>query len=117
MSHHANLKIETRKERQETSGPGHKLVAEGLEGLRRLLVDSGVLLRLGDLALRELLALVVGGTLGLSPLLEPRNRESVLLFAILRLGQGSRGGDRQGRAPMPSPRREPEVEDCLAMFR
>lgn len=47
-----------------------RLVAEGLEGLRRLLVDLGVLLRVGELALSDLLALVVGSTLGLAALLE-----------------------------------------------
>lgn len=47
------------------------LVAEGLEGLGRLVVDLGVLLRFGQLALGDPLALVVGGTLGLAALLEP----------------------------------------------
>jgi hypothetical protein len=47
------------------------LVAVGLESLRGLGVDLRRLLRLGELPRGELLALVVGGALGLAPLLEP----------------------------------------------
>lgn len=57
-----------RPEREVSKRP--RLVAEGLEGLRRLLVDLGVLLGVGDLALSDLLALVVSGTLGLAALLK-----------------------------------------------
>lgn len=46
------------------------LVAIGRKGLRRLALDSGVLLRLGQLSRGHPLALVVSGTLGLSALLQ-----------------------------------------------
>lgn len=46
------------------------LVAELLESLGGLVVDLGALLGLGKLASGELLALVVGGALGLAALLE-----------------------------------------------
>lgn len=47
-----------------------QLVSESLELLLGLLVDLGVLLCAGELRNPLLLALVVGGTLGFSPLLE-----------------------------------------------
>lgn len=46
------------------------LVAQGLESLLRAFVHLGVLLRIGQLSLGNLLALVVGGTLGLAALLQ-----------------------------------------------
>jgi hypothetical protein len=63
-------RFRTNKDRQ--------LVAERLESLGCLAVDLGVLLGVGQLTLRQLLALVVGGTLGLAALLESREkRQSV----------------------------------------
>lgn len=46
------------------------LVAVGSKGLGGLLLDSSVLLGIGQLSGSNLLALVVGGTLGLSSLLQ-----------------------------------------------
>lgn len=46
------------------------LVAKGLESLGYLAVDLGALLGLGELALCQLLALVVSGTLGLAALFQ-----------------------------------------------
>jgi hypothetical protein len=46
------------------------LVAISRKGLRSLLLGAGVLLRLGQLSGGNLLALVVGGSLGLSSLLQ-----------------------------------------------
>jgi hypothetical protein len=51
---------------------GSRLVSVSLEGLDRLVIDLGVLLALGELSAGGLLALVVGSTLGLSALLQPR---------------------------------------------
>ena len=47
-----------------------RLVAEGLESLGGLVGDLGVLLGVGGLSQGDLLALVVGGALGLSSVLE-----------------------------------------------
>lgn len=59
------------------------LVAEGLELLLRLRVHAGVLLGIGQLLARRLLALVVGLALDLSPLLEPAvTRISLPSFTI-----------------------------------
>lgn len=60
-----------------TGATNDRLVAVSLEGLRSLVVDLGILLRLGKLSLGSLLALVVGGTLGLSALLQPVQIQSV----------------------------------------
>lgn len=54
------------------------LVAELLESLGGLVVDLGALLGLGKLAGGDLLALVVGGALGLAALLESGNNILVL---------------------------------------
>lgn len=54
------------------------LVAKGRKGLRSLGLDGGVLLGIGQLSSSNLLALVVGGTLGLSPLLQASNNILVL---------------------------------------
>jgi len=54
------------------------LVTKRLEGLGGLAVDSRVLLGFRQLSLGELLALVVGGTLGLAALLESRDNVLVL---------------------------------------
>lgn len=68
-----------------------RLVAEGLEGLRRLLVDLGVLLRVGELALSDLLALVVGSALGLAALLESGN--DVLVLPADLVGETANGAE------------------------
>jgi hypothetical protein len=65
------------------SGPGRgtstaNLVAHLRKGLRRLGLDRGVLLGLGQLSRGDLLALVVGGALGLSSLLQAGNDVLVL---------------------------------------
>ena len=78
MSDNAKFWTETRK-----PGPGQgtkmaTLVAIGRKGLRRLALDSGVLLRLGQLSRGHPLALVVSGTLGLSALLQAGNDVLVL---------------------------------------
>jgi len=54
------------------------LVAVGSKGLGGLLLDSSVLLGIGQLSGSNLLALVVGGTLGLSSLLQSGNDILVL---------------------------------------
>lgn len=53
------------------------LVAISRKGLRRLLLDRGVLLRVGQLSCSNLLALVVGSALGLPPLLQTAFEKSV----------------------------------------
>jgi len=54
------------------------LVAISRKGLRRLLLDGSLLLRVGQLSCSNLLALVVGSALGLPPLLQPGNNILVL---------------------------------------
>lgn len=56
------------------------LVAISRKGLRGLLLDRGVLLRVGQLSCSNLLALVVGSALGLSPLLQTAFEKSVFQF-------------------------------------
>jgi hypothetical protein len=60
------------------------LVAVGSKGLGGLLLDSSVLLGIGQLSGSNLLALVVGGTLGLSSLLQSSNDVLVLPANLVR---------------------------------
>jgi hypothetical protein len=60
------------------------LVAVGSKGLGGLLLDSSVLLGIGQLSGSNLLALVVSGTLGLSSLLQSSNDVLVLPANLVR---------------------------------
>lgn len=68
----ANLDRKRTKDKKSTKQQLLSLVTELLESLGGLVVDLGALLGLGKLAGGELLALVVGGTLGLAALLETK---------------------------------------------
>jgi hypothetical protein len=91
LNHRANLERKSKRTERRCGWPLF-LVAVGFEGLCRLRVDLRALLRLRQLSLGQLLALVVGGTFGLAPLLQ----------AVIQSVKNSCGGKKAWEAALSS---------------